>query len=357
MITLLLVLFIVLFAISKVDQAKFREFKQSVSRAVLSHTPQGTTKAHTDVTHQVAAGQSARGHQRRSSPRRSMHRGCWATSPCPSTRRDWSRGSSPTPRSSRPTRPSSRRSAIRSSTRRRGVLKNYPNAIEVAGYTDNQPITGGPYANNWELSAARATTVVMRMTGSDGVNPGQVVLLGYGQYHPLGSQHLAGGAGAKSEGQHRDQSLQPSSCRDRPEPSGEHVMSQPTKTVRSHDFRRTDLLERVSLQAIDGLLETFARSATQHLTSVLRQQCSFTLDKLDQVTWRDLAEELRERDLLLHVLAVPPGRARRAGHPDRRGAGDRGSPPRRRRRRRFLRPGPQRDRPGVPGPDRRGPHR
>jgi chemotaxis protein MotB len=66
-----------------------------------------------------------------------------------------------------------------------GVLKNYPNAIEVAGYTDNQPITGGPYANNWELSAARATTVVIRMTATDGMNPGQVVLLGYGQYHPL----------------------------------------------------------------------------------------------------------------------------------------------------------------------------
>ena len=47
MITLLLVLFIVLFAISRIDQAKFREFKQSVSHAVLSHTPQGTTKAHT----------------------------------------------------------------------------------------------------------------------------------------------------------------------------------------------------------------------------------------------------------------------------------------------------------------------
>ena len=66
-----------------------------------------------------------------------------------------------------------------------GVLRGNPNAIEVAGYTDNQPITGGIYANNWALSAARATTVVIRMTGPDAVNPNQVVLLGYGQYHPL----------------------------------------------------------------------------------------------------------------------------------------------------------------------------
>lgn len=87
-------------------------------------------------------------------------------------------------------------------------------------------------------------------------------------------------------------------------------MSQPTKTVRSHDFRRTDLLERMSLQAIGGLLETFARSATQHLTSVLRQQCSFTLEKLDQVTWHDLAEEL-ESGIYFFTFSLSPlaGRA------------------------------------------------
>ena len=87
-------------------------------------------------------------------------------------------------------------------------------------------------------------------------------------------------------------------------------MSQTTKTVRSHDFRRTDLLERVSLQAIGGLLETFARSATQHLTSVLRQQCSFTLEVLDQVTWRDLADELESGIYFFTFSLSPlPGRA------------------------------------------------
>jgi flagellar motor switch protein FliM len=87
-------------------------------------------------------------------------------------------------------------------------------------------------------------------------------------------------------------------------------MSQTTKTVRKHDFRRTDLLERVSLQAIGGLLETFARSATQHLTSVLRQQCSFTLEVLDQVTWRDLADELESGVYFFTFSLSPlPGRA------------------------------------------------
>ena len=73
-----------------------------------------------------------------------------------------------------------------------GVLKSYPNAIEVAGYTDDQPITGGPYANNWELSAARATTVVIRMTGTDGLEPGTGRAARLWPVPPAGSQHLPG---------------------------------------------------------------------------------------------------------------------------------------------------------------------
>ena len=69
-------------------------------------------------------------------------------------------------------------------------------------------------------------------------------------------------------------------------------MTTPTKTVRTHDFRRTDLLERLHLQAVQGLLEAFGRGASQHLTSVFRQHCSFTLGGLEQVTWSDLADGL-----------------------------------------------------------------
>jgi flagellar motor switch protein FliM len=87
-------------------------------------------------------------------------------------------------------------------------------------------------------------------------------------------------------------------------------MMQTTKTVREHDFRRTELIERVHLQALQGLLEAFTRSATQQLTSTLRQHCAFSLEKLDQVTWRDLAEEL-ERDMYFFTFSLSPlsGRA------------------------------------------------
>jgi flagellar motor switch protein FliM len=87
-------------------------------------------------------------------------------------------------------------------------------------------------------------------------------------------------------------------------------MSQKAKVVREHDFRRTDLLERVELQAIEGLLEAFTRSATQKLTSTIRNPCTFELDRLDQVTWRDLAEEL-DTGVYFFTFSLPPfiGRA------------------------------------------------
>lgn len=87
-------------------------------------------------------------------------------------------------------------------------------------------------------------------------------------------------------------------------------MTLPTKVVRNHDFRRTDLLERVDLQAMQGLLEVFARSATQKFTSTLRQHCGIEVDRLDQVTWRDLTEEL-EHGMYFFTFSLPPltGRA------------------------------------------------
>lgn len=82
-------------------------------------------------------------------------------------------------------------------------------------------------------------------------------------------------------------------------------MSPPAKTIRAYDFRRTDLLERVDLQAIEGMVTAFVRSATQLLTSTLRHPCTLALERVDQVTWGEAGEEL-EQGFYAFVFSLPP---------------------------------------------------
>lgn len=65
------------------------------------------------------------------------------------------------------------------------VLAEHPNLVAVRGYTDDTPVVGGPYFTNWELSAARSVEVVLRLVHVDRVNPSQVVAEGYGDTHPV----------------------------------------------------------------------------------------------------------------------------------------------------------------------------
>ena len=66
------------------------------------------------------------------------------------------------------------------------VVATVPNKVEVEGYTDNQPITGdGPYRTNWDLSAARAMMVVDRLAQADQVDPARLSGTGYGDTKPI----------------------------------------------------------------------------------------------------------------------------------------------------------------------------
>lgn len=72
------------------------------------------------------------------------------------------------------------------------LLKQYPNPIHVEGFTDDQPIEGGRFLSNWELSAARAAGVV-RMLSHFGIAPERMAAVGYGQYQPKVSNLTARG--------------------------------------------------------------------------------------------------------------------------------------------------------------------
>lgn len=57
--------------------------------------------------------------------------------------------------------------------------------LRVDGHTDPRPVKGGAFASNWELSAARAITVV-KLLIADGVPANHLAATGFGEYQPLG---------------------------------------------------------------------------------------------------------------------------------------------------------------------------
>ncbi len=63
--------------------------------------------------------------------------------------------------------------------------------IEVEGNTDNVPITG-PFASNWELSTARASTVVRFLIGR-GIDPQRLSATGYADQRPIATNSTPAG--------------------------------------------------------------------------------------------------------------------------------------------------------------------
>jgi len=63
------------------------------------------------------------------------------------------------------------------------VLKPFPNPIRVEGHTDNRPIRTQSFPSNWELSAARAASVVHEFTQA-GIDPLRLEIVGFGEFHP-----------------------------------------------------------------------------------------------------------------------------------------------------------------------------
>lgn len=64
------------------------------------------------------------------------------------------------------------------------ILRGFPNPIEVEGFTDNLPISTPAFPSNWELSAARAASVV-HLFMNQGVRPGRMAAIGYGEHRPI----------------------------------------------------------------------------------------------------------------------------------------------------------------------------
>jgi chemotaxis protein MotB len=75
------------------------------------------------------------------------------------------------------------------------VLAPFPNPIRVEGHTDNKPIKTAVFYSNWELSAARAGSVV-RVLSTHGVAPERLAVIGYGEQRPLKANDTPDGRNA-----------------------------------------------------------------------------------------------------------------------------------------------------------------
>jgi chemotaxis protein MotB len=65
------------------------------------------------------------------------------------------------------------------------IVKPLPNPVRIEGNTDDQPPEGGLYADNWELSTARALAVLRRRWFRQGMSPDRLSAQGNAQYNPI----------------------------------------------------------------------------------------------------------------------------------------------------------------------------
>jgi chemotaxis protein MotB len=75
------------------------------------------------------------------------------------------------------------------------TLKRIPSHLQVEGHTDNVPIATNAFPSNWELSAARAASVV-HFLARQGVEPSRMAAVGMGEHHPIADNTDAQGRAA-----------------------------------------------------------------------------------------------------------------------------------------------------------------
>lgn len=72
------------------------------------------------------------------------------------------------------------------------VLRELPNELRIEGHTDDQPISSALFPSNWELSGARAASVIRLLEGR-GVDPRRMAAIGFGEKRPAADNATATG--------------------------------------------------------------------------------------------------------------------------------------------------------------------
>jgi len=186
LITLLMVFFVVMFAISKADERKFAMFSASMQRALLGGILSGDTVAQVsaagetggDALLETLAG--IRAAMQKLAQEQGVSSGVDVRLSREGIVVDLS-GSLLFDSGKADLKPKAKvflnEIAIE--------LRQIPNEIRVGGYTDNIPPNSPLYPTNWELSTARALAVSRYLIESCGIPPERVGAAGYGEYRPV----------------------------------------------------------------------------------------------------------------------------------------------------------------------------
>ena len=67
-----------------------------------------------------------------------------------------------------------------------GLLASLPERVVISGHTDNVPISTAQFPSNWELSSSRAVNLMRGLMGAQpSLNPARFSALGYSEYRPI----------------------------------------------------------------------------------------------------------------------------------------------------------------------------
>ena len=66
-----------------------------------------------------------------------------------------------------------------------GLINDFNNDLVIEGYTDDVPMSSPKFPTNWELSTARAVSVVRYLSEVENIDPERLSAVGYGEYRPI----------------------------------------------------------------------------------------------------------------------------------------------------------------------------
>ncbi|MBT2145221.1 MULTISPECIES: flagellar motor protein MotD [unclassified Rhodanobacter] len=95
------------------------------------------------------------------------------------------------------------------------ILARFGNPLRVEGFTDDVPISNALYPSNWELSAARAASVA-RLFSMTGIAPARLGIIGWGEMRPVADN-------ATVEGRNQNRRVLVVVMSDRPAVPRDHV--------------------------------------------------------------------------------------------------------------------------------------